>query len=62
MEVSSIIKMVEDALYNWFLIIDIVVSEDDRALQDAPIQRCPGSSSEVSKSKTSRGYPRVILP
>ena len=34
MGASAILKMVEDALYNIFLIIEIIVSDDDSTMQD----------------------------
>ena len=33
MEASAILKMVEDALYNHFFIIDVIVSDDDSTMK-----------------------------
>ena len=33
MEASAILKMVEDALYNHFFIIDVIFSDDDSTMQ-----------------------------
>ena len=33
MDASAILKMVEDALYNRFFIIDVIVSDDDSTMQ-----------------------------
>ena len=33
MEASDILKMLEDAFYNRFLIIDVIVSNDDRTMR-----------------------------
>ena len=33
MEAFAILKMVEDALYNRFLIIDVIVSDDDSTMR-----------------------------
>ena len=33
MEASAILKMVEDALYNLFFIIDVIVSNDDSKMR-----------------------------
>ena len=33
MEASAILKMVEDAFYNCFFIIDVIVSDDDSTMQ-----------------------------
>ena len=33
MEASAIMKMVEDALYHFFLFIDVIVSDDDSSIR-----------------------------
>ena len=33
MEASAILKMVEDALYNQYFIVDVIVSDDDSTMQ-----------------------------
>ena len=33
MEASAILKMVEDALYNWFFIVDAIISDDDSTVR-----------------------------
>ena len=55
MEASTILKTVEDAFYNRFFIIYVIVSDNDSTktfCAQASIQRCPRSSSEVIQSKT----------
>ena len=50
MEASSILKMVEDALYNRFFIIDIIVSNNDSTMR-AVLKHTPESArGQVLKS------------
>ena len=54
MEASSILKMVEDAYYNCFFIIDVIVSNDDstmRAVLKHPIICVRGQVLKTSKGK-----------
>ena len=50
MEDSVILKIVEDALYNRFFIIDVIISDGDRTMRAVlkhPFKSLPRSSSEV---------------
>ena len=54
MEASAILKMVEDAYYNRFFIIDVIVSDDDstmRAVLKHPIIGVRGQVLKTSKGK-----------
>ena len=54
MEASAIMKMVEDAFYNWFLIIDVIVSNDEitiRAVLKHPYKVAQGQVMKSSKVK-----------
>ena len=54
MEASAILKMVEDAYYNHFFIIDVIVSNDDstmRAVLKNPIIGVRGQFIKTSKGK-----------
>ena len=54
MEASTILKMVEDALYNRFFIIDVIVSDDDstiRAVLEHPYKGAQGQVLKSSKGK-----------
>ena len=54
MEASAILKMVEDAYYNRFFIIDLIVSDDDstmRAVLKNPIIGVRGQVLKTSKGK-----------
>ena len=50
MEVSAILKMVEDALYNSFFIIDIIVSDDDSTMRSVLKHPSKGARGQVLKS------------
>ena len=54
MEASAILKMVEDALYNRFFIIHLIVSKDDstiRAVLEHPSKGAQGQVLKSSKGK-----------
>ena len=54
MEASAILKMVEDAYYNRFFIIDVIVSDDDstmRAVLKHPIIGVRGQVLKTQKGK-----------
>ena len=54
MGASAILKMVEDALYNCFFFIDIIVSDDDSTMQDMlkhPYKGAQGQVLNTSKVK-----------
>ena len=50
MDVSAFLKMVEDALYNCFLIIDFIVSNYERTLRSVLKHPYKGAQGQVLKS------------
>ena len=50
MEDSAILKMVEDAFYNFFLIIDVIFSNDERTLRSVLKNPYKGAQCQVLKS------------
>ena len=50
MEASAILKMVEDAFYNRFFIIDIILSNDDSTIQAVLNHTSKGARGQVLKS------------
>ena len=50
MEASAILKMVEDAFYNRFFIIDVTVSDDDRTMRAMLNHPSIGVRGQVLKS------------
>ena len=50
MEASTILNMVEDAFYNRFFIIDVIVSDDDSTMQDVLKHPSKGARCQVLKS------------
>ena len=50
MEASAILKVVEDALYNSFFIIDIIVSDDDSTMRSVLKHPSKGARGQVLKS------------
>ena len=50
MEASAILKMVEDAFYNRFFIIDVIVSEDDSTIRYVLKHLSKGARGQVLKS------------
>ena len=60
MEASAILKMVEDAFYNRFFVIDIIVSNDDitiRAVLKHPSKGARGQVLKSSKGKLDEEKP-----
>ena len=60
MEASAILKMVEDAFYNRFFIIDVIVSDDDstmRAVLKHPYKGAQGQVLKSSKGKLHEDIP-----
>ena len=53
MEASEILKMVKDAFYNRFLIIDVIVSNDDSTIQS--VLKSPYKGSQVQVLNSSKG-------
>ena len=50
MEASAILKMVEDALYNRFFIIDVIISDDDSTMRAVLKHTFIGVRGRVLKS------------
>ena len=50
MEASAILKMVEDALYNRFFIIDVIVRNDDRKIRAVLKHPSIGVRGQIMKS------------
>ena len=50
MEDSTIMKMVEDAFYNHFFIIDVIVSNNDLTIQDVLKHKSIGVRGQYLKS------------
>ena len=53
MEASAILKMVEDAFYNQFFIVDFIVSDNDRTIRAVLKHTLIGVQGQVLK--TSKG-------
>ena len=60
MEASAILKMVEDAFYNCFFIIDVIVSNDDSTMRAVLKHPSKGARGQVLKS--SKGNLREDIP
>ena len=60
MEAADILKMVEDAYYNRFFIIDVIVSNDDSTMRDLLKHPIIGVQGQVLKS--SKGKLREDIP
>ena len=50
MEASAILKMVEDAFYNQFFIVYVIVSDDDSIMRDVLKHPSNGAQGQVLKS------------
>ena len=48
-EASAILKIVENALYNHFFIIDVIVSDDDSKMRSVLNHPCKGDQGQVLK-------------
>ena len=62
MEASVTLKMVEDALYNRFFIIDVIVSGDDSTVRDVPKHPSKGSLGQVLKSTKGKLHTEIPEP
>ena len=60
MEASKILDMVEDILYNRFLIIDVVVSDNDSTMQ--AVIKHPSKGARGQVLKTSKGKLHGEIP
>ena len=64
MEASAILKMVEDAFYSRFFIIDVIVSDDDstiRAVLKHPSKGARGRVLKSSEGKLDEEIPEPYL-
>ena len=64
MESSAILKMVEDAFYNRFFIVDVIVSDDDskmRAVLSNPLIVVRGQVLKTSKGKLVEEIPEPLF-
>ena len=50
MEAYAILNMVEDAFYNFFFIIDVIVSDDDSTMRAVIKHPSKGARGQVLKS------------
>ena len=60
MEASAILKMVDDAFYNKFFIVDVIVSDDDSTMRAAikhPSIGVRGQVLKISKGKLDEEIP-----
>ena len=62
MEASAILKMVEDAFYNFFFIIDVIVSNDDSTMQDVLNHPSKCARGQVIKSSKVRLHTEIPEP
>ena len=62
MEASANLKMIEDAFYNCFFIIDIIVSDDDSTMQDVLKHSSKGARGQVIKSLKVRIHTDIPEP
>ena len=62
MEASAILKMVEDAFYNCFFIIDVIVRNDDRTMQDVLKHPSKGARGQVLKSSKGKHHEDIPEP
>ena len=60
MEASAILKMVEDAFYNRFIIIDVIVSDDDSTMR--AVLKHPSKSDRGHVLKSSKGKLHTDIP
>ena len=56
MEASAILEMVEDALYNHFFIIDVIISDNEITMQDVLKHPSKGAQSQFLKSLKRKLY------
>ena len=62
MEASAITKMVEDALYNHFFIIDVSINDVDSKMRDVLKHPSKGARSQVLKSAKGKLYEEIPEP
>ena len=62
MEASAILKMVEDAFYNHFFIIYIIVSNDDSTMQAVLKHSSKGARGQVLKSSKGKLHEDIPEP
>ena len=62
MEASAIMEMVEDAFYNSFFIIDVIVSKDDSTMRAVLKRSSKGSRGQVLKSSKGNLHEDIPKP
>ena len=62
MEASVILKMVKDAFYNRFFIIDVIISDDDSKMQAVLKHPSKGSRGKVLKSSKVKIDEEIPVP
>ena len=62
MEASAILKMVEDAFYNCFFIIDVIVSDDDSTMRAVLKHPYKGARGQVLKSSKGKLHTEIPEP
>ena len=62
MEASAIMKKVEDAIYNRFFIIDVIVSEDDSTIRYVLKHLSKGARGQVLKSSKGKLHEDISEP
>ena len=62
MDTYAILKMVEDAFYNIFLIIDIIVSNNDSTMRSVLKHPSKGAQGQVLKSSKGKLYEEIPEP
>ena len=62
MEASVILNMVEDAFYNLFFIIDVIVSNYDRTMQSVLKHQSKGARGQVLKSSKGKLHEDIPEP
>ena len=62
MEASAILKMVEDAFYNFFFIIDVIVSDNDSTMLAVLKHPYKGSRGQVLKSLKGKLHTEIPEP
>ena len=62
MEASAILKIVEDAFYNRFFIIDVLVADDGSTMRAVPKHPSKGSQGQVLKSSKVKLHTEICEP
>ena len=62
MEASAILNMVKDAFYNFFLIIDVIVRNNDSTMQAVLKHTCKGYQVQVLKPSKGKIHEEIPDP